>query len=142
MKGGVVAYRVALWYPELVSHIFSVCTPYTPPDKRFVPLEDLVKTKLPNFTYQLHLASGQVEKHVQTREQIRQFLNGVYGARTPTGQYGIDVRSGVLFDNLNTIGKTKLMSDAMMDYYVDQYVRKGLHATCEKLLWQSHSIQD
>jgi pimeloyl-ACP methyl ester carboxylesterase len=46
--GGAVVFRVALHYPKLVSAVFSVCTPFTPPRKMFIDA-----TVLPNFKYQV-----------------------------------------------------------------------------------------
>ncbi|KAI9826292.1 MAG: hypothetical protein M1832_000209 [Thelocarpon impressellum] len=125
--GGSIVFRVALWHPELVTHIFSVCTPYLPPSKTFTPLEDVVRTVLPNFAYQLQLAGPEVEARIQTKPQIRQFLNAMYGGRGPNGEVGFDVRKGVLLDNLGLLGKTPLLTEGELDYYAEQYVRTGLH---------------
>lgn len=107
----MVVWRGAAWHPELVSHLFAVCTPYQAPTKRFVSTEDLVKGPVPQFGYQLHLASGEVEKVIQSKQSIRQFLHGMYGARGPKGETVFVPEQGVLFQNLPTVGKNKLMSE-------------------------------
>lgn len=89
--------------------MFSVCTPYAPPRKAYIPLEDLVKGGLPQFAYQIHLASGEVEKSVNDEESIRQFLKGMFGARGPSGETSFDPNQGVLVDNLPKIGESKLL---------------------------------
>lgn len=94
-------------------------------------METLVKKKLPNFAYQLQLASGEVEKHVQTKEQIHQFLNAVYGSRTPSGGLGFDVGKGIIFENLPDLKPTRVMSPESLDYYAEQYARNGVHSTCK-----------
>ena len=109
-RGGAIVYRVALWYPELVTHLFSVCTPYRPPSKTFVPLEELVKTKLPNFTYQLQFGGKSVEEAVVSRQQIREFLNLAYGGRGPNGEVGFTSREGVRLDMLSKANDTVLVS--------------------------------
>lgn len=38
-----IAYRLALWYPFLVSHVITICVPYFPSRGNFVPLESLTK---------------------------------------------------------------------------------------------------
>ena len=43
-QGGAIVYRIALWYPNLVTSIFAICTPYHAPSKSFTPLETLVQT--------------------------------------------------------------------------------------------------
>ena len=128
-------YRVALWYPELVSQLFVVCTPYRPPSKKPIDLEAIVKTKLPNFAYQIQLASGEVEMHIQTKEQIKQFLCALFGGRTPEGKLGFDVRKGILFENLHGLSSAPLLNGAMLDYYAEQCARNGIHSTRE-CLWR------
>lgn len=92
-------YRVAQWYPKLVSHVFSVCTPYMPVQDDYVPLSQLV-TKLPNFGYQLQFGSAdqKVEKVVKGEVAMRKFLAGMYGGKpstdTPvmTPEHGVDLK--------------------------------------------------
>ncbi|MCJ1465637.1 hypothetical protein MMC07_004256 [Pseudocyphellaria aurata] len=123
--GGAIVYRVALWHPRLVTHLFSVCTPYTPPSKHFKPLEHYVEQGiLPNFAYQLKLAEGQLEG-LTSRDQIRQFLNGIFGGKGPNGELGFDTQHGVLLENLPVLAPTKLVNEATLDYYADQYVRNA-----------------
>ncbi|KAF2100361.1 alpha/beta-hydrolase [Rhizodiscina lignyota] len=127
--GGSVVWRMALWKPDLVTHVFSVCTPYTPPQKDYVSLEDLVKGPLPQFAYQLHLASPEVEGRIQSKEDIRQFLKGMFGGRGPNGELVFEAEKGILFDSLPKLGDTPLMTPKELDYYVEQYSRNGLHGT-------------
>jgi hypothetical protein len=109
-RGGFVVWRAAQWYPNLVSHVFSVCTPYTPPHKQYFSTEDLVKGQLPQFAYQLHLASGEVEKSVKDEQSIRQFLRGMYGARGPNGELAFDPEKGVLAENLPKIEESRILN--------------------------------
>ena len=82
---------------------------------------------LPNFEYQLHLASGEVENHVKTKEQIKQFLNGLYGGRSVNGEIGFDVRSGPIYKNLPKLEQSPLVTKGMLEFYADQYERNGMH---------------
>ncbi|KAI4278653.1 MAG: hypothetical protein LQ337_000893 [Flavoplaca oasis] len=130
--GGAIVYRVALWWPELVTHIFTICTPYTAPSKSYASLQEMVQSgRVPNFGYQLQLASGQLEEAIQSTEQIRQLLNGLYGGVTDDGLPGFDVKTGVYLDRLPQLKHTKLMSQRMLDFYADQYAKNGLHGTCK-----------
>lgn len=97
-------------HPELVTHVFSICTPYSPPHKDYVSTEDLAKGPLPQFAYQLHLASGDVGKSVNDEQSIRQLLKAIYGGKGPNGEYGFDSRKGVLVENLPAIGESKLLN--------------------------------
>lgn len=109
--GGAIAWRFAAWHPDLVEHMFVVCTAYTPPHQTFISTEDLVKGPMPQFGYQLHLASGEVEKRIYTKEHMNAFIRGVYGkARTPDKQSLFSPTEGLLFDLLPKLGQTWIMS--------------------------------
>lgn len=81
---------------------------------------------LPNFTYQLQLASGAVESHIKTKPQIKQFLNGMYGGTGPNGEKGFDVRKGVLFENLGVLRKTPLLGEEELEVYTEEFSRNGM----------------
>ena len=109
--GGMIVFRVALWYPELVSHLFSVCTPYFPANKGpFVPVEKIVEQSVPQFQYQIQLASGEVEKIVNSKETMHDFLKAMYGASGPNGEHGFDVYKGVIGENFSKLGPSPLLS--------------------------------
>ncbi|KAJ4315602.1 hypothetical protein N0V94_005857 [Neodidymelliopsis sp. IMI 364377] len=127
--GGFVVWRAAQWHPQLVSHVFSVCTPYTAPNEKYFSTEQLVKGPLPQFAYQLHLASGEVEKSVDDEKSIRQFLRGLYGARGPNGELAFDPEKGIIAENLEKVGESKVLNGEVLEYYVKQYSRHGIHPT-------------
>lgn len=127
--GGMVVWRMAQWKPDLVTHVFAVCTPYSAPLKQYISTEDLVKGPLPQFRYQLHLASPEVEGLIKSKEDIRRFLHGIYGARGPNRELPFIPEQGVIFEVLAKVGETRLLSRQEMDYYVDEYHRNGLHGT-------------
>ncbi|KAL8775331.1 MAG: hypothetical protein Q9209_000338 [Squamulea sp. 1 TL-2023] len=85
--------------------------------------------KVSNFGYQLQLASGQIEAAIQSREQIRQLLNGLYGGMTSDGPAGFDVKTGVHLDRLPLLKQTILVDERMLDFYADQYAKNGIHGT-------------
>lgn len=125
--GGALVWRLALWYPERVSAVFSVCTPYNPPNKTFLSLEEVVR-RLPNFAYQLHLAGPDVEARLVGEDATRHFINGMYGGRGPNGEAVLDTSRGVLFENLPKIGRSPLLAPEEEEYYVAEYARTGLRA--------------
>lgn len=97
-------------HPELVTHVFSVCTPYTPAHKHYSSLEDLVKGPLPQFGYQIHLASGEVEKIVNSEETLRQFLKGIHGATGPNREAIFDPVKGVIAEHLPKVGESRILN--------------------------------
>jgi hypothetical protein len=133
IRGGFVVWRAAQWYPNLVSHVFSVCTPYTAPHKQYFSTEDLVKGQLPQFAYQLHLASGEVEKSVKDEQSIRQFLRGLYGARGPNGELAFDPEKGVIAENLPLIGESRILNGKVSGVYSFFSSRKSIRGSKQKV---------
>lgn len=121
--GGALVWRVALWHPELIKAVFSVCTPYNPPSSQWVELKDMVDSGvLANFAYQLQLSGPDVEEKLQGKEKVEQLLRCMYGARGPNGEVGFKVSSGVQFEVLDKLGKAPLLSESELEYYVSQYM--------------------
>jgi len=125
--GGSIVWRAVFWDSDLISHVFSVCTAYSAPQRTYQSTEDLVKGRIPQFGYQIQLASGEVEKHIKSKEDIRQFLNGMYGGRGPNGQLIFSTFTGIQFENVPLIRNSPLLSHEELEYYTDQYSRNGLH---------------
>ena len=51
----------------------------------------------------------------------------MYGAQGPNGEFAFDATKGVLVKNLPKVGMTKLLSEAELEYYAQEYARHGLH---------------
>ncbi|KAJ5647753.1 hypothetical protein N7490_004125 [Penicillium lividum] len=124
--GAFLAYRVALWYPDLVTHLFTVCVPYSSPKKEYLPLEEMVRTIMPNYGYQLQFASGDLEKVVKSKEEIKQFLTALYGGRTPEKEVGFEAEKGILLDHLMKLEHSRLLSEEELEYYGREFSRNGV----------------
>ena len=110
--GGAIVYRVALWCPGLISHVFAVCTPYFAPNTdKFETLDQPVKKRYKSFKYQQHFASGDIEEAVQSRSEIRQFLNGAYGGRGPNREMGMRMDDRVYLEHLAKLAPTPLLTE-------------------------------
>lgn len=129
--GGSIAWRTQEWHPDLISHLVVICTPYAAPAKKFVSLEEIVK-KLPNFKYQILLAGPEIEGAFKTREQVKTYLNAVFGGKGKNGEKGFSPE-GPIWENLGKIERTRLLSEKELEYYTDQYVIHGLHGPCKCL---------
>jgi soluble epoxide hydrolase/lipid-phosphate phosphatase len=123
--GGAVVWRIALWYPRRIRAVFSVCTPYAPPQGTYMSLEDVVK-RLPNFRYQLHLAGPEVEAVIVGKDALRHFINGLFGGRGPKGEMLFSSAQGVLLEDLGKIGQSPLLSPEETEFYVQEYSRNGM----------------
>ena len=102
--GGFVVYRTAQWYPELVTHVFSVCTPYAAPSKHFISLAEMVNGPLPQFGYQMQLAGPELEANVNSYDQIKNFLKALYGGKSEQGKPCFRPETGIDLVGLKTIG--------------------------------------
>jgi pimeloyl-ACP methyl ester carboxylesterase len=124
-------YRVALYHPSLITHLFSICTPYFAPNSTYTPLRLITRSALPSLTYQHDLTSGAVEESIQSPAEIRSFLNAIYGGRpgpaTPPGPAVLDPEVGLRLTGLETFDRTPLLSDAELDYYTAEFSRSGIH---------------
>lgn len=70
-----------------------------------------MKGPAPFFGYQLHLASGEVEKRIQSRDDIRQFIKGMFGGRGPNKELIFSPFDGIVFENLSKVGDSPLMTE-------------------------------
>ncbi|KAH8424945.1 alpha/beta fold hydrolase [Aspergillus melleus] len=129
--GAVIAYRVALWHPTFITHLFTFAIPYIPPSPKWIETEDMLKM-FPSLGYQLQFGSddGIIESFAKDKDGIRAFLNTLYGGRTADGKYAIDVTKGVDLEVAKTLGHTPLLAEEELDYYVDVYSRNGLRGPC------------
>ena len=63
---------------------------------------------------------------VRTKEEIKRFLNAVYGGKTKEGKYAFDPRWGVDFEVVlggkdGGLERTKIMSEELLDMYANEF---------------------
>lgn len=84
---------------------------------------------MPNWGYQLHLASGEVENRIKSKDEIKKFLNSVYGGKGPNGEAGFSPTKGPLYENLPKLNQTPLMGEDLLEFYGAEYERHGMRGT-------------
>ncbi|KAK8003235.1 hypothetical protein PG989_002954 [Apiospora arundinis] len=128
--GGAAVWRIAMWCPDLVRAVFSLNVPFAPPLRRLIEGEELVQ-RVPSFRYQLQLASPEAERIVDASpERLRGFVNAIYGGRVAGDRhkFAFSTQTGVVESALDAgVGPASLMGPDMVDYYVREYARHGLH---------------
>lgn len=140
--GGAAAWRLALWHPDLIRGVFSVCTPYVPPSSQYADLPTVVKL-LPNFRYQVQLAGPDVEREIGSDPaKIRGLLTGLYGARGPSGEDVFTTDHGVHFENLGKMGECPLLDGDEVDFYVGQYARNGMRGPLNWYRTRRHNYEE
>ncbi|KAL2753477.1 hypothetical protein ACRALDRAFT_2029300 [Sodiomyces alcalophilus JCM 7366] len=125
--GGSLVWRIALWHPDLIRGVFSICTPYAPPSPKPLDLRALVESgRLAHWAYQLQFASGEVEEKLTTPEDMRRFVSCAWLATGPDGEPGLDVHKGILFDVLPRLGESPVLSPEEVDEYTRAFTASGL----------------
>ena len=89
-----------------------------------------MKSGMSNWGYQLHLASGEVERRITTKADIKMFLNAMYGGLSAQGEPGFDFATGPLYERLPSLERTLLVEEEVLDFYADEYARNGIRGTC------------
>lgn len=95
-----------------------------------ISLEEMVSTVAPHFRYQIQFASGDLEKVIQSKTEIKQLLCALYGGRTPQGEFAFDAEQGVLLDKLARLRPSRLLSEEELEYYAGEFARNGIHGPC------------
>lgn len=85
--------------------------PYAPPQKKFFPLEEMVKKVAPHFSYQLQFSSGELEEPTRSKEGIKQFLSALYGGKTPEKELVWDAELGISVERMERILPSRLLSE-------------------------------
>jgi soluble epoxide hydrolase/lipid-phosphate phosphatase len=116
----MVVQRCAQYHLQLVTHLFSVSTPYFPIGSTYTPIRSLAK-KLSAYAYMEHLASRELEEHFQSQGELRSFLNRCFGfPKGPYGEVSFTPEHGMHFENLPVLAQTGLFIASELDYYAMQ----------------------
>ena len=111
-----------------------MCTSYAPPTKDYVSTKQLSETILPQFGYQLQFGSddNQIENVVKDEKSMRQFLLGMYGGKPSSRRKFMTPENGINLDIIvnDYVGKTPLFNEDEFEYYVQEYMKNGIHGPC------------
>ncbi|KNB16769.1 hypothetical protein FOXG_14841 [Fusarium oxysporum f. sp. lycopersici 4287] len=144
--GGAVVWRTALWFPDLVQGIFSVGTPFIPPSRIYRSLDDVTQREaMKSLRYQLQFQGVLIDKEITDETKIRQFLNAMFGAKSPENEVGFHAAEGILFHNLPKLNQSQWLSNVEMDYYVSRYSLQGQAKLERPLRWyrtRAHNYLD
>ena len=141
----MIVSRTYLYHPELVKAIFTLGTPYLPPDREWLDFDAMTVDK-PTFEYQRHFGSPEFESYLQSKESIHESFNATFGGRGPNNELGFSIK-GPLVHNWKILREGTQISEKVansvrsfmlavllrslcvkeINYYVDQYSRNGLH---------------
>lgn len=140
-RGAQVAWRVAQWYPDLVSRLFTIAGPYRPPATHWTELEDIVKL-MPQFAYQKQIASGILEQNFRTAEDLKDFLKILDFSGDAQNQAAFEPTQGFDLEHLRRLGKGSLLTDQELEVYLSKYSRTGLHGPCNWYRTRRENFED
>jgi len=124
-----------MWYPSLIKALFAVCAPFSPPSaqKKFKHPGEI----LPNFGYQLQFAGDEVENGVKSAEDVRKFLNGMYGWGGKEGVRLMAVEKGFDISRMKQVdvGTSPIVTENEMDHYVSEYMKHEKNPMHGPLNW-------
>lgn len=128
--GAGLVYKVGLWYPDLVSGLFTIAVPYMPPwlglSTEWNDLAELVADgTYPTLGYQLQWRDQSIDRNFTTPSAVRLFLNAGFGGLTPDGRPGFTSEKGLDYDLLPLLEPQTLVSEAELDFLVDSLLQKG-----------------
>jgi soluble epoxide hydrolase/lipid-phosphate phosphatase len=117
---------MCLYHPERVVAVCSVCTPYLPPRKQYVSLEDMCKY-VPQFKYQLFLADAKNSGKVLDASP-RRLATAIFRRKT---EYGPKDKMLPLHEFLRLVNtdvdhvifkqRSSMLSEDELQFYIDQY---------------------
>lgn len=122
--GGGVAWRFAQFYPDRVLNVGNFCTPYFPPGRQYVSLEQLVE-RLPSLTYQLTFRTPEAEKEIN--ENIEAFYSRVFRTATESEDPWIGPDTGTVVAGRPLVKKSDLVPQKVFDHYVALLKKTGIH---------------
>ncbi|KAH7460075.1 Bifunctional epoxide hydrolase 2 [Phytophthora ramorum] len=130
-------WRMCLYHPKRVIAVCAVCTAFTPPAKRLVPL-DVVVAHVPYFAYQKLLADAENTGKMLDAAP-RRFLTAVFRKHTEMSPT-LEDESKPIVGTLQGVThspdpiftqRSAMLSEEEMQYYVDQYSRSKFQSTCQ-----------
>ncbi|OWY99469.1 Epoxide hydrolase [Phytophthora megakarya] len=126
--GGLSSWRMSLYHPDRVLAVGSVCTPFVPPRKEYLSLEDMCKY-LPQFKYQLFLADAK-NSGKMLDVSPRRLMTSIFRRET---EYGPKEEALPLHEFLQAVNtdldhvifreRSEMLSEDELQYYVDQYTQ-------------------
>ncbi|CAG8458886.1 848_t:CDS:2 [Diversispora eburnea] len=141
-RGGFLAWRLCIHYPERVKAIISLSTPYIPPNDNYISLESVAEI-LPNLQYQVYLSHPKAEIELDSNDHIKLFdgksmlghvIDGTHGFHGGLNWY--KTRKVNYQDEKGTrkqIHHPALMVTASKDLHIYPSMTKNMHKFCKDL---------
>jgi soluble epoxide hydrolase/lipid-phosphate phosphatase len=123
-RGGAVGWRFTQFYPERTLAVAVFNTPYSPPNKVYVPLEKIVEV-LPNFRYQMRLSAPDCDQELDADPEA--FFKRILRLHTEAAGPLYDAKLDSVIRGRPPLERSKAITENQLKYYVEQYKRNGFH---------------
>ncbi|KIW04642.1 uncharacterized protein PV09_04387 [Verruconis gallopava] len=139
--GAFMAWRMAMWYPELLHCVFCLAVNFTPPNRQYIDLDEVVK-RVPTLKYQQQFAGPELEKVLLDPRRLRGFLDVSYKDASQVIASNNSNSQGLAVEAFDTAQPTRLMPKTLMDHYVDEYMRHSIHAPFNWYRTRKYNFED
>lgn len=130
--GAVLAYKMAVWYPNLIRASFTASVPYWPPvfglsAAPFVDIPELVLNQsYHTLGYERQWGGFAYERNFENDTEIYWLLNGIFGGVTADNKSALSPFTGWDLDLLSHLRRNTLLNSTEMDFYVQGIAKKGM----------------
>eukprot|EP01130_Rhizamoeba_saxonica_P017217 TRINITY_DN8253_c0_g1_i1.p1 TRINITY_DN8253_c0_g1~~TRINITY_DN8253_c0_g1_i1.p1 ORF type:complete len:326 (-),score=55.37 TRINITY_DN8253_c0_g1_i1:115-1068(-) len=124
--GGMVVWRMGLYYPNRVTAIGSLLTPFYPRRPIYMSLEDMVKINRV-LAYQYYFNSDEAANNLYNN--IDTFFKLIYRRWDHTNNNTLRVRDNHIdIASLDNVERDDLISESELNYYITQYKHSGFES--------------
>jgi len=129
--GGLLAWRMAQHFPNRIQAVASFCTPYNPPNKTFISVEQLAKITKGAWNYQVYFNSPKATEELDDSVELfmKLFLRGPLDAPISRNPFSDASETTSMLANLDSadIPYPRGITRTEFDEYVKAYTRSSFN---------------
>lgn len=119
--GVLVAYRIAMYYPNLVRGLFVAAIPFQPPEVNFEFADRIGDESYTSIGYMRQFGDPEFHQNFIGPDKVWQLLSACYNGTTPEGEPGGSPEEGLVLDRLPRIGLSSIVKKEELAYIVREY---------------------
>jgi soluble epoxide hydrolase/lipid-phosphate phosphatase len=122
--GAFIVGRFALWYPDRLLALVMMSVPYTPPSRRYVPIEEVAR-RAPSLGYQVYFASPRSSSEVLAH--VKKFLPLIFRPLESHVDFTVPASlENILLKQPVQVQVPCILNNKELQYYYSEF-RKGMH---------------
>ncbi|EEU37425.1 uncharacterized protein NECHADRAFT_51532 [Fusarium vanettenii 77-13-4] len=119
--GVFVAYRLAIYHPDLVQGLFVAAIPFLPLETKFEFADRIGDESHSAIGYMRQFGGPEFHKNFVGQDKIWHLLSACYNGTTPEGEPGGSPEVGLILDRLPRIGLSPIVTEEELAYIVSEY---------------------